>query len=454
MDYGCGHGDDVQRLRLSGYDCDGWDPVLAPDGRRRSASVVNLGYVVNVIEHPSERVQVLRDAWSFAQKTLVVSARLVDEKALRTGIDYSDGLVTRIGTFQKFFEQQELRNWIECSLETPCIAAAPGVFYVFRDAEARTAFAAARFRRSAVSPRLRLTEQLAIRHREALDALGSFLAGRGRLPVEGELPFEQALTDAFGSLRRAYRYLTANGEGDLWDRVRKERSEDLLLYLALAKFDARPRAHELPIEMQADVKAFFGTYTKACRQADQLLFGLGDQDCIDAAASESPVGKLLPTALYVHVSSTDALSLPLRLYEGCARAALGTVEAATIIKLRRDEPKVSYLVYPTFDDHPHPALAESVSLHLQTLRTKTRRYSASANPPILHRKEAFVSPDYPRRSTFERLTASEERHGLYADSSRIGTRDGWAAVVTAAGLEYRGHRLVKRAGAVADRDRN
>ena len=55
MDYGCGRGDDLRHLARLGFDCTGWDPVHAPEGMRREADLVNLGYVVNVIEGAAER---------------------------------------------------------------------------------------------------------------------------------------------------------------------------------------------------------------------------------------------------------------------------------------------------------------------------------------------------------------------------------------------------------------
>lgn len=443
MDYGCGRGGDVHRLRREGYDCSGWDPVHAPDGERRQSAVVNLGYVINVIERPGERAEALRCAWKLAERVLIVSARLVDEKPTGPTASFEDGVVTRLGTFQKFFEQQELRTWLDTTLSVRAVAAAPGVFYVFRDEITRASFAAARYRRQLAMPRITLTAQLAAQHRELLDELAQFLGLRGRLPANGELDAEARLVDAFGSVRRAFRCLRAGSQAGDWDRVRKERGEDLIVYLALARFEGRPKVSELPLEMQRDVKAFFGSYAQACRLADRQLYSVGIQADLDAAASSSPIGKRLPTALYVHVASIGALPLILRLYEGCARSALGSVEGATIVKMRRDEPKISYLSYPDFDRLPHPALRESVSLHLQTFRTRTRRYDAARNPPILHRKEAFLAPDYPRRDLFERLTATEEHHGLYEEPSRIGTRDGWERVLGEAGLGFRGHKLIR-----------
>jgi hypothetical protein len=66
---------------------------------------------------------------------------------------------------------------------------------------------------------------------------------------------------------------------------------------------------------------------------------------------------------------------------------------------------LSYLVYPEFDDDPHPALLRSVRLNLRTRQIECNDYSQSANPPVLHRKEAFLCADDPRYARFARLTA-------------------------------------------------
>jgi hypothetical protein len=51
---------------------------------------------------------------------------------------------------------------------------------------------------------------------------------------------------------------------------------------------------------------------------------IGSAELTDAACQDSPVGKLTPSALYVHESAVEALPVPLRLFEGCARGYLGT----------------------------------------------------------------------------------------------------------------------------------
>ena len=138
------------------------------------------------------------------------------------------------------------------------------------------------------------------------------------------------------------------------------------------------------------------------------------------------------------------LSPLLRAYEGCARSYLGAVEDANIIKLYRRESKVSYLSYPDFDRDPHPGLHKSVNVDLGSFKVRVRHYDD--NRPILHRKELFVAPSYPRRATFARLTLQEERHNLYCDVPTIGNARAWHSSVARAGFSYRGHRLVARPG--------
>ena len=444
-DYGCGQGGDARRLAALGFDCAAWDPTHAPKGERRPSDVVNVGYVVNVIEDAAERAMAVAEAWKLTRRVMVVSARMVgDAPDLGAATSCADGVLTRLGTFQKFFEQLELRAWIDETLGESCVTAGPGVFYVFRDVGERSSFVASRFRRASTPTRIVTKANAYADHRALLDQLGAFLASRGRLPSPEELPCHEAIVEALGSVARAFRVLTSATGAEVWDGVREGRAQDLLVYLALSRFDRRPAYGELPRHIQLDVKAFFRTYAAARERADDALFALGDPSRLDEACRSSGFGKLMPDALYVHVDAVHRLPTALRLYEGCARTYLGRVEGATIVKLRRSEPKVSYLGYPNFDADPHPALTTSVNVDLRTFRVRSRSYSASLNPPILHRKEEFVPPDHHLRAKFARLTRAEVASGLFDDPSSIGTRGGWASRLAALGLSLRGHRLLRR----------
>ena len=445
FDYGCGHGDDLRLLAKRDIKGTGWDPIHRPDQVRRKAPVVNLGYVINVIENPDERRQALISAWGLTENVLIVSARLsMEARSLGKSERYADGMLTSRGTFQKFFDQQELRNWIDQSLETHSVPAAPGVFYVFRHEHDRTQFIASRFSRRLASPRQGKSSQLFSEHEHLLQPLMEFFRNRGRIPSDDELPTANELVGVFGSIRRAFRVVLTVTSSAEWTPITQERTKDLLVYLALAQFDGRPAFRRLPSALQGDVKAFFSTYRNACTQADEILFSLGRPDVVASACEDSQIGKLTPSALYVHECAVNSLSLVLRLYEGCARGYIGCVDGANVIKLYRNEPKVSYLGYPRFESDAHPSLGFGTTVNLQTFGVKNRNYSKSLNRPLLHRKELLVPPEHPQYRKWARLTRLEESKGLFDNTRRIGYQAGWSEVLEEKGLYYKGHRLLSK----------
>ncbi|HEX4694475.1 DNA phosphorothioation-associated putative methyltransferase [Sphingomonas sp.] len=436
LDYGCGRGGDVAALCASGVAATGWDPVFAPKAERAPASIVNLGYVVNVIEDPKEREATLRSAWALATQLLVVSARLTDEAPEQPGPTMADGVITRIRTFQKFYEQQELRAWIDYTLSVQSIAAAPGIFYVFADERLRALHLATRQTRASVAS----ARVAPPRGQSELGPLIDFLATHGRPPEPAELP---KFGDVVGSGGPARAFVDAARFVVDLDAVRRRRTEDLLITLALARFDGRPKATAMPPALLADARAFVGSYAAACSAADDELMGIGAEGALAAACRGAGFGKLMPTALYVHAHNIVDLPSRLRLFEGCARGYVGAVGGANVVKLGIDEPTVSYLEYEDFDVAAHPRLARSTRIHLRELAVRARDYRRWPNRPILHRKELLLPEGAPRRETYARLTAAEERHGLYADPASIGTERGWAAALANAGVRISGHRLLR-----------
>ena len=153
FDYGCGRGSDLRHLTDQGITCNGWDPMHRPDGAREPADVVNLGYVINVIETADERDASLREAWKLTQGVLLVTARLRLEELGADLVRYQDGFLTSRGTFQKFYDQAELRTFIDSTLDVSCVPAAPGVFYVFRSTDDHQSFLARQYRRRLSTPK-------------------------------------------------------------------------------------------------------------------------------------------------------------------------------------------------------------------------------------------------------------------------------------------------------------
>lgn len=444
FDYGSGKGDDIRHLRALGYQIDGWDPTHRPNVDRRSADVVNLGYVINVIEHPAERAHALRSAWTLTEIVLVVSARMRWDSRDLIGRPLGDGLVTRTGTFQKFYEQTELADWIEHTLGVKPRAAAPGIFYVFRDESAAQRFVASRV--YTYRPRVTIDphEQYEA-HRETLAPLLAFMQTHARAPKADELAAADvaAIQAAVGSLRRAQRLILRVTEDDYWDRVTIHRRAELLVYVALSRFGRRPKVSQLDPTLATDLRTLFGRYTNACDQADRLLAACGDHTMRYVNARASAIGKQTPSAVYVHRSAMGEIPPMLQVYEGCARVLAGTIPSANMIKMSVTEPQVSYLTYPDFDTNPHPTLQAAVTVNLRKLSVDVRDYSRTDNPPLLHRKEEFLGPEHPRRSLYERLTRAEMRAGLYEHPERIGTLNGWQAALQQAGVHARGHRLTR-----------
>ena len=446
FDYGSGRGEDVAGLRAAGIQASGWDPHFDPDAPKASADVVNLGYVINVIPDAAERRHAVQEAWKLTEGVLVVSARLdIERRGLSRGRVCGDGYLTGHGTFQKFYRQAELRAWLDEMLETDTVALAPGVFVAFKSEHDANEFLLQTRRRRRVAITVSRSDRIYDEHREAIDALIAFFADHGRLPAPTERgDLQQALIDAAGSVRRAWRVaVTVTPETD-WGAVTAERRRDLLVELALLKLNRRPTFTGLPENTRYDIRGLIGSYKQATAEADRLLFSAGDPEVVAAAADDSTVGKRLRSALYVHESALHEIPHVLRVYEGCARWLVGDVDGANLIKLATDQAKVSYLEYPDFDRNPHPVLSRTTFVRIGALDVDERDYSDSENPPILHRKECFVSADHPQREKFARLTAQEERLGLLGEDARaIGNLLGWQERLDTLGVSLKGHRVVR-----------
>jgi hypothetical protein len=144
FDYGCGRGDDVRGLRENGLTAAGWDPYYAADQPIAAADIVNLGFVINVIEDFDERFQALTRAWSLAERLLVIAVMLTNQNDPR-GVRFRDGVMTQRNTFQRYYSQAEIKAYIEQALDEEPIPVAPGVLYVFRDKEAEQRFLVERY---------------------------------------------------------------------------------------------------------------------------------------------------------------------------------------------------------------------------------------------------------------------------------------------------------------------
>lgn len=277
------------------------------------------------------------------------------------------------------------------------------------------------------------SSQVLEHQREVLAPLMDFVLQRGRLPQAEELADFFDIIERFGSVRQAFQVVVRATDREAWKASAAERSIDVLAFLAMAQFDGVDRMGLLPNSIQRDVRAHFGSFKSAHQKALKLLYASGDPTSVDLACRASRVGKLTPTALYIHKAAVPEIPALLRVVLGCGQRLVGEIPEANVIKIFRSQPKVSYLQYPEFDVDPHPWLDRAWLLDLHEQSLKTTSYGTRANRPILHRIHEFLPASDPRRDEIVALTKREELAGLYKEPSRIGTEEGWREVLVQSG---------------------
>ncbi|UQA61411.1 DNA phosphorothioation-associated putative methyltransferase [Polyangium aurulentum] len=411
FDYGCGRGDDVRILKSLGINATGWDPHFAPKEPKQDADVVNIGFVINVIENAQERREALAGAYALARKVLAVAALIGGRTAYERHRLFRDGVLTSRGTFQKYFSQQELREYIETTLGREPIAVEPGLFLVFRDDVEEQRFLAAKQTRARCTVRLTKPAKPEAtkhaprptrweQHRALLEAFWDRCLQLGRLPKDSEFPRLAELRGAVGTPQMVLRKLREErGEASL-EAARTARMEDLLVYLALNLFERRRSFRHLPENLQHDIGCFWGSYAAAQAEGTKTLFSLGTPEVIHkacATAAAEGVGYLdRDHSLQLHSSLVARLPAVLRIYIGCAARLYGEVDTADLVKIHVHSGKLSLMAYDDFSGRPLPRLLERVKINLRTQNVQFFDYDNSAPVQYLYRKSRYIPPDFER----------------------------------------------------------
>lgn len=418
FDYGCGRGDDVRGLQAQGIDAVGWDPHYVPNEPKRRSAIVNLGFVLNVIEAPEERASALHQAWALAEKLLVVSVLIGGRSTFERYRLFSDGVITARNTFQRYFTAAEFRDYLGTQLAREPIMLAPGIAFVFRDDADEQAFFARRSTRSALRPipipqpsrlprasapkstprRQRRPNKWEL-HRDLVDAFWESCLELGRLPEVEEFERSAHVRDALGVPASVLKsLLKERGDGQLVI-ARAARRDDLLVFLALNLFEGRKSFGSLPDRVRYDVKGFFGSFQSAQTEAQALLFSAGDtrailESCRAAAARE--LGFLDGThSLQIHASLTPELPALLRVYLGCAARLYGDLENADVVKIHIQSGKVSLMLYDDFHGRALPQLIERVKINLRRQQIEFFEYGTKEAPAQpLYLKSRFMRPDF------------------------------------------------------------
>ncbi|GGY07802.1 hypothetical protein GCM10007160_39010 [Litchfieldella qijiaojingensis] len=456
FDYGCGRGDDLRLLEMNGVPASGWDPHFRPDAEKIEALIVNLGFVINVIEQPTERVRVLRDAFAYAQELLVVGVMLQGATAAEHAV-FGDGVLTSRGTFQKYFTQEECKTFIEHVLDVEPVPVAPGVFFVFRKEQDAQAFLERRVvnrvhlhhlrQRMPVISREERAEAAYREHQSALDPLWERYLSLGRAPHQDEVGNLDDLLEHFGTLRRALSFLERYHGDALIAEAAQARASDLRVYLALQLFRPRQRFSKYSLRIQRDIKAFFGSLRAARASAEALLYSIGNPENIQTdcrAAAEAGIGCLddEQRSLTVHTEDVERLSERLRVYIGCATQLYGDPRAADLIKIHAETGKLSLMTYDDFEGRALPLMVERVKLNFRNQSIDLFEYGDEYPSPYLYNKSCYVSeefPNYEEQQEFERKLSELE---LFDFSGYGPRREKFDAVLRSIRIEVQGFELV------------
>jgi DNA phosphorothioation-associated putative methyltransferase len=426
FDYGCGLGTDADGLRTLGYEVAAWDPAYFPDALKKVADVVNLGYVLNVIEKPAERIAVLVDAWAHAKEALIVSTMISGKESYDYVREHGDGVLTSRNTFQKYFEPAEIQGLIESALDSDAYPLGIGIYAVFKDPKAGQAFLAARTRRhidwEQLSSRLGFLRpkkragvvDLYETNKDLLDEFWTFALNLGRIPVAGEFAREADLKERVGGPKKVHRLFLDHYGPDTFEAARKQRKDDLLVYLAAAGFRKRIPLKNLDDTLQADLLSHFGGYRQAQEEGARLLMSLGDPSTLADAAAALPFGWRDDTEGHfsIHSSLVGKLPAVLRVFVECGARLYGVATEADVIKIHLRSRKLTFLLYDNFIRAPFPELQTRIKIDLPRLAVNIFGYREAGPRQLLFFKERFVDAGFPGRSRMGQISRRLEMLGV------------------------------------------
>lgn len=407
LDYGCGKGDDLRELEAHGVNCSGWDPAHNPEGELISSDIVNLGFVLNVIEDRDERDETLRRAFEFAERFIIISAMIAGESTTSQFKPYKDGVVTSRNTFQKYYSQSELRYYIETTLQEDTTPVGSGIFIVFKDKLEEQLFLAERqhirrswkqkTQRKIKSKKLHLDQNVIGQNIEIFTDFWETCLELGRTPANDEFEFSTQLRKLAGSHAKAQRALVKYFDDELFEQAHHKRKEDLLVYFALGLFGKRKPYTRFPLSLKRDIKAFFGSPTAAVDEARKLLFSVGNPHVIEASCLEAfelfKCGFLEEGHSYTfHKDLLGEAPVILRIYVGCATQLHGDLDNIQLVKAHFNSGKVSLMGYTEWSSKiPH--LIERVKIKMRDQDVDYFDYVGRYTPPPLNNKSDFINKE-------------------------------------------------------------
>ena len=404
LDYGSGKGDDLRELEAHGLDASGWDPVHNPEGLLVNSDIVNLGFVLNVIEEKEERIDCLKRAWSYADKLLIVSVMIAGDSAISKFAPYKDGVITSRKTFQKYYAQSEFRSFIETNLAENAIAVGQGIFIIFKDKVEEQSFLLKRqhikrdwqqkTQREIRTRDISTNKDLIDKHIDLFTDFWETSLELGRIPSNNEFEYSDQIRRVAGSHNKAHQAFATHFGKKLFSEAQQKRKEDLLVYFALGLFEKRKPQTLMPESLKRDIKAFYSSYNDALEQARNALFSVGNPILIEEACVKAyekiKCGEFNEGHDYIfHKDYLGDLPTELRIYVGCATQLYGDLEEIQLIKIHMTSGKVSLMRFKDWDSDT-PYLTERIKIKMRDQDVEFFDYVGEFQPQPLSNKAIYL----------------------------------------------------------------
>ncbi len=465
FDYGCGRGSDIEVLKANGISANGWDPHYAKENPKSSAKVVNLGFVVNVIEDPVERVEAIQGAFDLCDGVMSVGVMLYSGEA--SGRPYADGFLTSRNTFQKYFSQSEFKDYLEHVLNHEAFLVGPGIALVFKDKDLEQQFCVGRYRSKWVASRL-LSSQILRKERlglqttkvarktksdklleiarSCLDSLWERSLDLGRFPESDEIDNLPEVIEKLESINSARKILQQYYDQSLLVEAGRLRTEDLRLFFAMQQFGKKAPYKSLEQRLQRDIKTFFGDYRSAQLSGFQLLKDAADSEKIKSAchdAVENGLGYLEEgKALQLHIELTDRLPIILRAYISCGLVLYNSISEFQLVKIHAESGKLTFLKYDDFDISPLPLLSKRIKINIRLQDYDVFDYEEPTfSKPYLFFKSRYLSEEQESFAEQQSFDEQLENIGLDFNKPKQMTRSEFHSELKARRLEINGYKM-------------
>lgn len=453
LDYGCGRGDDVRFLKELGVQATGWDPYYAENEKFLvEAQIVNLGFVINVIEDPSERIAVLKNSFKYAKQCLSVAVMLPSQNDASHVIPYADGHITSTKTFQKYYEQAEILQLLKNTFSVMPIAAAPGVFFIFKDENAEQDYLLKRqlgivrdYDPSRLEIKRKEKERLQAAKRELqdrkraanlarareFDRLAKQVAQQtlkmGRKPTLDELPshIRRKLRD--GDFRYATVFSAASRmfTAQELNAAVQVKKENLLLFFSMYLFSGRPKYNSLSASLQKDVRLYFTSMAATEKAAKEFLYSLGNDDLLhddSLLAAGDSTGYLENDKLVLLAENVGKLPLRLRGLLSVANRISGQLPSHHIIKIHIKSKKITYLVVDDWNAAAIPRIIDRVIVDLKANSVVTISHSNRGEVKVFYLKSRLMAKDdknFEAQSKFDELLQSIEGFSFVGEGPKF-----------------------------------